>query len=396
MKFSIILASFAALGARCNAAGVIGKPEGFAASTTGGGNAIPASPADITQLTEWLTDDVARVIVLDKEFVFQIITLGGSNRRLRYNFIESEGRTTAKGCRPASNTCPGRGGQDAINGASWCTDGLSGFKAKPMAVTYDAAAITSINLGSNKSIVGVGSAGVIRGKGLRIANGAKNIIIQNIHITELNPQYIWGGDAITLAGTDLVWIDHVKTSLIGRQHLVTGPAASNRVTISNNEFDGITPWSASCDNHQYWAIYFTGCDDLVTFKGNYIHHTSGRSPKITGKTLVHAVNNYWYANSGHAFDIGVGSMVLAEGNMFEHVDTPLLRNEGQLFSSPSIAASTVCSGYLGRNCEHNSLGSSGEFSGDDTGFLSIFKGKVVASAGKPSADVAITAGIGRL
>lgn len=35
-----------------------------------------------------------------------------------------------------------------------------------------------------------------------------------------------GGDAITLAGTDLIWIDHVKTSLIGRQHVVLGEDAS--------------------------------------------------------------------------------------------------------------------------------------------------------------------------
>lgn len=77
-------------------------------------------------------------------------------------------------------------------------------------MTYDNAGVSAINLGSNKSLIGIGSSGVIRGKGLRIANGAKNIIIQNIHITELNPQYIWGGDAITLDGADLVWVDHCK------------------------------------------------------------------------------------------------------------------------------------------------------------------------------------------
>ena len=63
---------------------------------------------------------------------------------------------------------------------------------------------------SDKTILGSGSDGVIKGKGLRMANGVSNIIIQNIHITELNPQYVWGGDAITLAGTDMIWIDHVK------------------------------------------------------------------------------------------------------------------------------------------------------------------------------------------
>lgn len=64
-------------------------------------------------------------------------------------------------------------------------------------------------MGSDKTLIGSGSAGVIKGKGLRIV-GEKNIILQNIHITELNPQYVWGGDAITLDGSDLVWIDRVK------------------------------------------------------------------------------------------------------------------------------------------------------------------------------------------
>lgn len=148
----------------------------------------------------------------------------------------------------------------------------------------------------------------MRGKGLRMANGAKNVIIQNIFITELNPQYIWGGDALIIAGSDLVWIDHVKVSiaaarlhhlgltsdtiqvsLVGRQQLVLGNDASHRVSVTNNEFDGVTNWSATCDGHHYWAIYLTGSSDLVTMKGNYIHHTSGRSPKVSSNTLLHAV-----------------------------------------------------------------------------------------------------------
>lgn len=38
---------------------------------------------------------------------------------------------------------------------------------------------------------------------------------------------------------------------------------------------------------------------MITFKGNYVHHSSGRSPKVAGNTLLHAVNNYFYANSKH-------------------------------------------------------------------------------------------------
>lgn len=60
-------------------------------------------PTTIEELTTYLTDNQPRVIVLNKEF----------------NFIGSEGKTTEKGCRPDSNKCPDKGGQDAINGADW-------------------------------------------------------------------------------------------------------------------------------------------------------------------------------------------------------------------------------------------------------------------------------------
>lgn len=130
----------------------------------------------------------------------------------------------------------------------WCKN-YQASSPTVSSITYDKAAWNAIKVQSNKSLVGQGSAGVIKGKGLYMANGVKNIIIQNIHFTEINPQYVWGGDALSIAGADMIWIDHVKTSRIGRQHLVLGNAASNRVTISNSEFDGSTNWSATCDGH---------------------------------------------------------------------------------------------------------------------------------------------------
>jgi pectin lyase len=70
---------------------------------------------------------------------------------------------------------------------------------------------------------------------------------------------------------------------------------------------------------------------MMTMKGNYIHHTSGRGIKMVGNTLLHAVNNEWYAVSGHAFDVGAGSMVVAEGNVFQNVVTPLWRMKDSCF-----------------------------------------------------------------
>ena len=50
-------------------------------------------------------------------------------------------------------------------------------------ITWDKAGQTPLVVGSNKSIVGVGSKGIIIGKGLRLPATTTNVIIQNIHIT---------------------------------------------------------------------------------------------------------------------------------------------------------------------------------------------------------------------
>lgn len=85
---------------------------------------------------------------------------------------------------------------------------------------------TAINVASDKTILGVGNKGIIKGKGLRFVN-IQNIIVQNIRksgyqyeitgflliidnldVTNLNPQYIWGGDAFTFSGTSKIWVDY--------------------------------------------------------------------------------------------------------------------------------------------------------------------------------------------
>jgi pectate lyase len=240
-----LIAATALLGAAARAQ-VVGTPFGFGAGTTGGGDATPAAPADNDELTQWLADDEPRVILIDKEF----------------NFL-GDTCVDCECCIPDSNSC-GDAGQNAIEvGIGWCGD------SPTTTCTYDNAGLSGLEVGPNKSIVGVGDAGVIRGTGLRL-HGTSNIIVQNIHITELNPQYIWGGDGISLDGCDLIWIDHVKISLVGRQMLVTGYETSRSlslavrfqtnilvggsVTISNCELDGATDWSASCDGHHYWTM----------------------------------------------------------------------------------------------------------------------------------------------
>jgi pectate lyase len=36
---------------------------------------------------------------------------------------------------------------------------------------------------------------------------------RNIAVTDINPQYVWGGDGITINEADQVWIDHVTVCI---------------------------------------------------------------------------------------------------------------------------------------------------------------------------------------
>ncbi|KAG6580106.1 pectate lyase [Phytophthora cinnamomi] len=137
------------------------------------------------------------------------------------------------------------------------------------------------------------------------------------------------------------------------------------VTISNSDFDGNTKFSASCDGHHYWGFLILGKKTELSLIGNYIHHTSGRSPKIGGHngetSVVHAANNYFFENSGHAFDVATGGYVLAEGNYFASVKSPNLDDPRGNFFVP--ARESFCKTAIGRACKLNVLTDSGKLTG---------------------------------
>ncbi|KAF6841841.1 pectin lyase [Colletotrichum musicola] len=383
---STVLAALLALSPSLAAAQVVGKAYGFATGVTGGGSAKAAAPSDIAQLKTWLSDSTPRVILIDKTF----------------NFKGSEGTVSEKGCRLKSGCNASNGGQDTI-GKEKCD-----ANENIVDVKYDKAAKTQLTVGSNKSIVGVGSKGVIQGKGLKIPKGSKNIIIQNVHITDLNPQYVWGGDGMSIEGVDGLWIDHCKFSKAGRMFIVSHFNPS-RFTVSNTEFDGVTAYSNSCNKNQYWGTMFVADGDKVTLDRNWYHDMSGRAPKLSGSgTTVQAVNNYFSNNLGHDFDITSGTSVLLEGNVFENTKTPITADSatkgGQIFNVPDSASISTCSSSLGRKCVANSLSSSGAWpSLKNTGALTALgksKANLVSPIQASNVKATVTgktgAGIGKI
>ncbi|KAG7378258.1 hypothetical protein PHYBOEH_000454 [Phytophthora boehmeriae] len=332
---------------------VVGTPPGFAAGTTGGGDIEPVYPTTAEELTTYLSDAEPRVIVLKQEF----------------EFIGTEGSSTEKGCRPQHHlTClakkNGFSGQDELQQNGRTCDGSE------VEVTYDKAADKPLIIASDKTLVGEGTKGVLNGKGLMIKGN--NIIVQNVHVTNLNPAVVFGGDGIAVAGDDDanpptgIWLDHVKVSSVGRQMVVVHYAGAKQLTISNSDFDGNTKYSSSCDGHHYWGFLILGTKVEMSIVGNYFHATSGRSPKIGGydnqEEVVHVANNYFSDNTGHAFAVSTGGYVLAEGNYFDSVKTPIEKADpnGHFFV-PKAAGD--CKASIGRDCELNVLNDSGDFAG---------------------------------
>jgi pectin lyase len=166
---------------------VSGTPPGFASGTTGGGTATPVYPSTIAQLKTYLTSTSPQVIVISGT----------------YDFGGSEGTVTEAACN-AYSCAPAAGGQALLNTLGGCGT-IATYN-----VNIDAAAFNPLWIQSDKTLIGKNGA-TIKGKGFRLS-GVSNIIIQNIAITNLNPAYVWGGDAFALTGTTNVWIDHVTVS----------------------------------------------------------------------------------------------------------------------------------------------------------------------------------------
>ncbi|KAL1612880.1 hypothetical protein SLS60_001110 [Paraconiothyrium brasiliense] len=339
MRYSIAAAVLAA--SQAAAQSVVGTAYGFATGVTGGGDAEAVTVSSVSELADLLSDDTARTIVIDGELDFTGTT------------------ATDAGCDRKS--CSADNGGQLYLGDLSC--GSSDDNVAVSSITYDAAGPEPLKVGSNKSILGNGK-GVLIGKGLVLADGASNVIIQGLEFKNINPGVVWGGDALGFNGNnDGVWVDHNKFSLVGRMFIVSHYAPS-RLTISNNEFDGTTTTSATCNGNHYWSMMFYGPGDQVTLDKNYYHDVSGRAPKLgqDGTTgTFQAVNNYFSNMKGHAFDAYEGASALIEGNVFESVSQPntdKAASSSTLYTVPDSSAASACSSSLGRACEVNSVDSS--------------------------------------
>lgn len=174
----------------------------------------------------------------------------------------------------------------------------------------------------NKTIMGIGTQGILTGGGFYIVN-SQNIIIQNLTISKLLPGE---NDAITVESTQFVWIDHcdLSTTLDDPRGTYDGlidvTHGSDFVTVS---------WTKLHDHYQVSLMGHSDNNALedsghltVTWHHNYFLNVESSTPRVRfGK--AHLFNNYYENVTGNAISSQLGADVYSENNYFQNVPFPL-------------------------------------------------------------------------
>lgn len=159
-----------------------------------------------------------------------------------------------------------------------------------------------IDVGSNKTIIGVGADAALTGFYLNF-NSAQNVIIRNLSISG-------GTDAIAFRYSDHFWLDHLDVSNCG-DGLIDITRESDMYTVS---------WVHFSNHHKTMLLNggSTHMDDMGKLNGT-VHHcwfdgSDTRNPRA-GFGMIHVINNL-YNNNDYCIGLHSCCKVVAERNYF--------------------------------------------------------------------------------
>lgn len=277
-------------------------------TTTGGGNATPITVSTCSALTSALASSNPAVIHLANTTI--------------------DCRTSARTQVACPITCPNNSSETFYRvpvGTQTCTELGSANNATVNRSRNEA----RLNVASNKTVIGLGANSKVLGATFNLSN-ASNVILQNFTIEDVNPGLIEAGDAVTLANSNHIWLDHLRTNLISDGHVDIND--SRNVTLSWNHFMG---WNtAVCDNQHHYTNGVS--NSVVTFHHNFWDTNSGRNPKLDGtSTRAHLYNNYWKDISYFSTAATNGAQALMHANYFENSAKPHWADSGYINANVS-------------------------------------------------------------
>jgi pectate lyase len=191
-----------------------------------------------------------------------------------------------------------------------------------------------VRVGSNKTIIGVGTAGQIVGGGFFLGTGVNNVIIRNLTIRDTlmaddDPgDDAYDYDAIQMDTASNVWIDHNRIYNMN-DGLIDSRKDTTNLTVSWNELG---------PNNKSFGIGWTeNVTARMTIHHNWIHGTNQRNPSTDNVAYAHLYNNYLQDISGYGnYARGATKMVL-ENSYFDNVNDPFYPDAAaQLRQSGSI------------------------------------------------------------
>jgi pectate lyase len=191
-----------------------------------------------------------------------------------------------------------------------------------------------ISVGSDKTIIGVGTSGQIVGGGFFLGAGTNNVIIRNLTIRDtLMADDDPGDDAYDYDGIQMdtasdVWIDHNRIYNMN-DGLIDSRKDTTNLTVSWNELGP--------GNKSFGIGWTTNVTSRITIHHNWIHGTNQRNPSTDNVALAHLYNNYLQDISGYGnYSRGSTKMVL-ENSYFDSVNDPYYPDAtAQLRQSGSI------------------------------------------------------------
>ncbi|RSZ57297.1 pectate lyase [Massilia atriviolacea] len=323
-------------------------PDGFAAlpgadglsTTTGGGGAAPVSVTSCAALTGALQSTAAAVIQIPAGATIDCRTA-----------VRPQS-TCAVACPTYQD--PGKSTYRIPVGAQTCKELGSASETRFMRPRDE----TTIRVGSNKTLVGLNKDARIVGASLNLS-GARNVIIRNLAIENINPGLVEAGDGITISKSSHVWIDHVRFNLISDGHIDIQD--SKNVTLSWNRFDGSN--AAVCGNQHHYTNALS--NSQVSLHHNFWNRTSGRNPKLDGAAArVHLYNNYWLDVPYFAIGASAGAQVKVEGNFFQNTAKPHWNSNNDALIDADLASNR----YTGKSATDPDRDTGAKVFGDTTLF----------------------------
>jgi pectate lyase len=205
----------------------------------------------------------------------------------------------------------------------------------PLNILVDGALnVGSVQVASNKTIVGMGSTSELVGS-LRLT-GVNNVIVRNLSLS--NPLGVGEGDAVTLRLSTNIWFDHnnIFNTTDGLLDIVQ---ESDFVTVSWNKFFYTMDYATNVNTGHRFAMLIGNSDTAIADADNLrvtLHNNHWganvreRMPRVRFGD-VHVFNEYFNSpGNNYVVRSAIEAQVLVENSYFENIDDPFVKQDNGL------------------------------------------------------------------